>query len=54
MYDIGKGIAVVEKPSPERLNLLSYVNSVRSGDELMNETHLRNLLSLDQNPRGPR
>jgi hypothetical protein len=30
MYDVGKGIEVVEKPSPERQELLRYVDSVES------------------------
>lgn len=50
MYDVGEGIEVVENPSQERVNLLSYVVSADNGNDLDQET-LLNLMNLERQAR---
>ncbi|MBO0695844.1 MAG: hypothetical protein J2P56_07045, partial [Verrucomicrobia bacterium] len=45
MYDQGKGIRVVERPSPERSSLLEYVRSVLSGQEDLDDGTLQEMIN---------
>src|SRR5438128_650752 len=51
MYDRGEGIEAVERPSPERNALLSYVRSVLDGQELLNDDKLQEMLDADRKAR---
>jgi hypothetical protein len=44
MYDAGKGIDAVERPSGDRVALLTYVRSVLARREILDEARLLSLL----------
>jgi hypothetical protein len=52
MYDQGKGIHVVKRPSPERSSLLQYVRSVLSGQEDLDDRKLQEMINADRSARG--
>ena len=47
MYDSGRGIAAVERPSRARSKLLEYAQSVLRGSELLDEQRLLELLKAE-------
>ena len=51
MYDQGRGIDIVEKPSWERLSLLSYVRTVLGGKEALDDSKLQKLIATDRKAR---
>jgi hypothetical protein len=52
MYDRGKGIDVVETPSPERCALLTYVRKVLGGQESLDEGKLQGMIDVDREARN--
>jgi hypothetical protein len=44
MYDLGHGIGVVERPSPERVLLLAYVRGILEGREALDEGKLQSMI----------
>jgi hypothetical protein len=52
MYDQGKGIHVVERPSPERSSLLQYVRSVLNGQVVLDDGKLQEMINADRAARG--
>jgi len=51
MYDRGKGIGIVERPTPQRNLLLAYVRSVLVGQEALDQERLWMLIGVDR-PAG--
>ena len=51
MYDRGKGIQVVERPSPERSSLLAYVRGVLDGQEALDDGKLQRMINADRKAR---
>jgi len=47
MYDAGKGIDVVERPSPRRLKIIDYLTAVASGREQFCEEALNRLIMAE-------
>jgi hypothetical protein len=48
MYDLGNGIEVVERPSPDRISLLAYVRGVLEGREALDDGTLQRLIDADR------
>jgi hypothetical protein len=49
--DLGKGSQVVERPSPERISLLSYVRSVLEGGEALDDGKLQKMINAYRKAR---
>ncbi len=52
MFDKGRGISEVEKPSPKRIALLEYVHGVLDGREQLDQAKLDLLLQVYPKPGG--
>lgn len=51
MYERGKGIEVVERPSLERNLLLAYVRKVLAGDESLDDDKLQKMVDAERKAR---